>query len=131
VEFQTLQGWGANKQGLLPLESTIMIAIPELDGGTTPMVFGGVRMAVGCAVHRLRSPLHLAGRRARCGRCRVAPSAPKRWRRGCSSWPRCGARQRRSASIGVVLFNFPPNGGAAGTAQFLAVFESLHATLAA
>jgi magnesium chelatase subunit H len=41
VEFQTLQQWGANRQGLLPLEATIMIAIPELDGGTQPMVFGG------------------------------------------------------------------------------------------
>ncbi|MBX9730401.1 MAG: DUF3479 domain-containing protein, partial [Sphingomonas sp.] len=29
VEFQTLQAWGANRQGLLPLESTMMIAIPE------------------------------------------------------------------------------------------------------
>ncbi|MFX5718520.1 cobaltochelatase subunit CobN, partial [Acinetobacter baumannii] len=34
VEFQTLQGWGANAQGLLPLESTMMVAIPELDGAT-------------------------------------------------------------------------------------------------
>ena len=41
VEFQTLQAWGANGQGLLPLEATMMIAIPELDGGTQPMVFGG------------------------------------------------------------------------------------------
>ena len=28
-----------------------------------------------------------------------------------------------------MLFNFPPNAGATGTAAFLAVFESLHATL--
>ena len=41
VEFQTLQQWGANRQGLLPLESTIMIAIPELDGAIGSMVFGG------------------------------------------------------------------------------------------
>ena len=40
---------------------------------------------------------------------------------------------RRAANkdrkLAVVLFNFPPNGGAAGTAQFLAVFDSLHRTL--
>ena len=31
----------------------------------------------------------------------------------------------------IVLFNFPPNAGNVGTAAFLAVFESLHQTLAA
>ena len=31
--------------------------------------------------------------------------------------------------VAVVLFNFPPNAGAAGSAQFLSVFASLHATL--
>jgi len=40
---------------------------------------------------------------------------------------------RRAANaekrIAAVLFNFPPNAGAAGTAQFLSVFASLHATL--
>ena len=36
---------------------------------------------------------------------------------------------RAERKIAAVLFNFPPNAGAAGTAQFLAVFESLHATL--
>jgi magnesium chelatase subunit H len=37
--------------------------------------------------------------------------------------------QESERRVGIVLFNFPPGGGAAGTAQFLAVFESLHATL--
>ncbi|POA46211.1 hypothetical protein C1884_31415, partial [Pseudomonas sp. GW460-R15] len=40
---------------------------------------------------------------------------------------------RRAANaekrVAVVLFNFPPHAGAAGTAQFLSVFASLHATL--
>jgi len=41
VEFQTLDQWGGSDRGLLPVESTIMIAIPELDGSTVPMVYGG------------------------------------------------------------------------------------------
>ena len=41
VEFQTLDQWGGSDRGLLPVESTIMVAIPELDGSTSPMVFGG------------------------------------------------------------------------------------------
>ena len=38
---------------------------------------------------------------------------------------------RQERRIGLVLFNFPPNAGAAGTAAFLSVFESLHAALLA
>jgi magnesium chelatase subunit H len=33
--------------------------------------------------------------------------------------------------VGIVLFGFPPNAGAAGTAAYLSVFESLHNTLKA
>jgi magnesium chelatase subunit H len=41
VEFQRLDQWGGSERGLLPVESTIMVAIPELDGATGSMVFGG------------------------------------------------------------------------------------------
>jgi magnesium chelatase subunit H len=129
VEFQTLQAWGANRQGLLPLESTMMIAIPELDGGTVPMVFGG------------RSD----GSDTPCTGCQRGCTFPAtgqvRTMQTCSERAEMLAARvlkivelRRAANadkrIAAVLFNFPPNAGAAGTAQFLAVFESLHATLA-
>ncbi len=128
VEFQTLQAWGANRQGLLPLESTMMIAIPELDGGTQPMVFGGRSdgsdtACTGCqrgctfpatgAVRQMES----CGERAEALAGRVLKMIELR---------RSAEAERR---VAIVLFNFPPNAGAAGTAQFLAVFESLHATL--
>ena len=128
VEFQTLQGWGANKQGLLPLESTIMIAIPELDGGTTPMVFGGRSdgsdaACTGCN----RGCTWPVG-----GQVRAMQSCPERAEALAARLVRLAAlRQSAEADrkVGVILFNFPPGGGAAGTAQFLAVFESLHETL--
>ncbi|MEL6381338.1 MAG: magnesium chelatase subunit H, partial [Cyanobacteria bacterium J06626_18] len=37
--------------------------------------------------------------------------------------------ERAARKLAVVLFNFPPNAGATGTAAFLGVYESLHATL--
>ena len=128
VEFQTLQGWGANRQGLLPLESTIMIAIPELDGGTTPMVFGGRSdgtdaACTGCA----RGCTWATG-----GQVRAMQSCPERAEAMAARMVKLVALRNSELAerrIGVVLFNFPPNGGAAGTAQFLAVFESLHETL--
>ena len=41
LEFQTLEQWEASDRGLSPVEATMMVAIPELDGATAPMVFGG------------------------------------------------------------------------------------------
>ncbi|MBY0304692.1 MAG: magnesium chelatase subunit H [Sphingomonas sp.] len=128
VEFQTLQAWGANRQGLLPLESTMMIAIPELDGGTQPMVFGGRSDGTDTAC-------------TGCQRgCTFSATGAVRQMESCGERAEALAGRvlkmielRRSAEVNrrvaIVLFNFPPNAGAAGTAQFLAVFESLHATL--
>ncbi|MET3827615.1 magnesium chelatase subunit H [Sphingomonas sp. PvP055] len=128
VEFQTLQAWGANRQGLLPLESTMMVAIPELDGGTVPMVFGGRSdgsdaPCTGCARG-----------------CTFPPASEVRAMHACSDRAEMLAARvdrlvalRRAENaekrVAIVLFNFPPNAGAAGTAQFLSVFASLHATL--
>jgi magnesium chelatase subunit H len=123
VEFQTLAQWQADARGLQPVETTIMVAIPELDGGILPMTFGG-----------------------RCGRSEAAPCP------GCDG-KSCGRNMvshkeratmlaarvsrlvalRRTAraerKIAITLFNFPPNAGAIGTAAYLAVFESLFNTL--
>jgi magnesium chelatase subunit H len=130
VEFQSLEQWGSSERGLLPVEATMMVAIPELDGSTGPTVYGGRADATG----------------ARCAGCE----------RGCtfSSDDRtrdmeiCADRSsmlaarvdrlialRRAAraerKVAMVLFNFPPNAGNTGTAAHLAVFESLHRTLIA
>ena len=41
LEFQTIEQWSESDRGLTPVEATIMVAIPELDGARAPMVFGG------------------------------------------------------------------------------------------
>ena len=128
VEFQTLQAWGANRQGLLPLESTMMIAIPELDGGTQPMVFGGRSDGTDTACTGCRRGCTFPAT----GAVRAMESCPERAETLAGRVLKM-VELRRSAEanrrVAIVLFNFPPNAGAAGTAQFLAVFESLHATL--
>jgi magnesium chelatase subunit H len=128
LEFQPLEEWRSREQGLLPLESTIMVALPELDGSTVPSVFGG----------RCGSPGETCTGCER--RCSTPASDKLNPMRGCPERAEALAARaarlialRRSARserrLAVVLFNFPPNVGATGTAAFLAVFESLHATL--
>ncbi|MDE1921843.1 MAG: magnesium chelatase subunit H [Gammaproteobacteria bacterium] len=112
VEFQTLEEWESSERGLMPVEATMMVAIPELDGSSGPMVFGG-RSANGArasdmAAHPERSTM-LAARVAKLVALRRA--------------------ERADRKVAVVLFNFPPNAGNTGTAAHLAVFDSLHRVL--
>jgi magnesium chelatase subunit H len=130
VEFQTLEQWGGSERGLLPVESTIMVAIPELDGATGPTVFGGRVGAPGstcrgcherCTFHEGQGArdMHPCPERARTLADRVARLVSLR---------RSARAERR---VALVLFNFPPNAGNVGTAAFLGVFESAYNTLAA
>ena len=112
LEFQTLDDWRESERGLLPVESTMMIAIPELDGATGPMVYGG-RTAPENGARAMAADPERAGRLAE----RILKLIALR---------RTPAAERR---IAITLFNFPPNAGAIGTAAHLAVFESLFNTL--
>ena len=130
VEFQTLDQWGGSDRGLLPVESTIMVAIPELDGSTSPIVFGGRPGAAGvtctgchhaCTFGESNSAqdMHSCPERAMMLAARVSKMvALKR-------------SERKDRNVAIVLFNFPPNAGNIGTAAFLSVFESLWHTLTA
>ncbi len=127
VEFQTLQQWGADARGLMPVESTIMVAIPELDGATGPAVFGGrsdgtETPCTGCERNCIFPT----------SRARDMHSCLERAETLCSRIERLIAlrrTERASRKIGVVLFNFPPNAGNVGTAASLAVFPSLYNVL--
>lgn len=126
LEFQTLGQWAQAGQGLGPIETTMLIALPEIDGATNPTVFAGrhslngcqgcAHMCSGATDSRAMSPCPerittLAEKTLRLARLHQAKNADKK--------------------IGIVLFGFPPNAGAAGTAAYLSVFESLHNTLTA
>ncbi len=131
IEFQSLEAWSDSSTGLTPVESTIMVAIPELDGAIAPMVYGGRAEGVGCAncsracrsavtanaggVRRMQACLERADALA----ARVARLVALR------------RTERGQRKLAVVLFNFPPNAGATGTAAYLAVFASLFNTLQA
>ncbi len=114
VEFQSLEQWRESDHGLMPVEATMMVAIPELDGATSPMLFGG-RSSEAAGDARRDMQAHperadaLAARVAKLIRLRKTPASERR--------------------VGIVLFNFPPNSGATGTAAYLSVYASLLRTL--
>ncbi len=114
VEFQTLEEWEAGDQGLTPVETTIMVAIPEIDGASGPIIYGGRSLKTGgerdMAAHPERAEM-LASRIARLVRLR--------------------RKSRAERKIATIIYNFPPNGGAVGTAAYLSVFRSLFNTLKA
>lgn len=127
IEFQSIQQWGASRQGLLPIEATMMVAIPELDGAILPSVFGGRADGAGACTGCSRGcSFGDAGLR------REMQSCPERAEALAGKVAKIVAlkrSERAARKLAVVLFNFPPNAGATGTAAHLAVWESLQATL--
>jgi len=128
VEFQSLVEWGGSDRGLLPVESTLMVAIPELDGATNPMVYGGRSGAPGTT----------------CTGCHRACTFTEK--NNVNDMFTCVERVdmlaarmdklidlRKSSlhdrKVALVIFNFPPNAGHVGTAAYLGVFESIFETM--
>ncbi len=126
VEFQTLDQWQSDPRGLLPVEATMMVALPELDGGMAPMTFGG-------RCGRAQTATPCAGCDGKtCARDMVAhPERVAMLALRVSRLVALRRSARANRKVAAVLFNFPPNAGATGTAAYLAVFHSLHNMLGA
>ena len=130
AELQTIEQWAGSERGLSPVESTIMVAIPELDGATGPIVFGGRSDHAGVActgctracvfsANEGKRDMHPCPERADMLAARVGKLVALR------------RSERANRRVAIVLFNFPPNAGNTGTAAYLGVFESLLNTLTA
>jgi len=113
VEFQTLADWESDARGLTPVEATMMVAMPELDGATGPITFGGRSGDTDENRHAMTAHPERAAMLA----ARVERLIRNR------------RRARADRKLAIVLFNFPPNAGNTGSAAYLAVFESLFNTL--
>ena len=103
LSFQPIEQWQQNSLGLTPLQTALCVAVHELDGTIEPHVYAGTG-------NDRTIPLEtetraISARVSRFLRLREKPAAGKK--------------------IAIVLFNFPPNLGNAGTAAYLDVFESL------
>jgi magnesium chelatase subunit H len=128
VEFQTLPQWGDSARGLLPVEATVMVAIPELEGATGTMLFSGRSGGAGATcggcdkrctfgAEELEQDMHACSERTAMLAGRVARLVALR------------KSERAQRRVAIVIFNFPPNAGHVGTAAFLGVFESVFASL--
>ena len=124
LEFQTLGQWANAEQGLGPIETTMLIALPELDGATCPTVFAGRHGSEGCqgCLHKCQAAPQSRAM-APCHE-RIDSLAEKTLRAA-----RLRQKRNHDKNVAIVLFGFPPNAGATGTAAYLNVFESLQNTL--
>ena len=127
LEFQGIDAWRADARGLNPLQATLQVAIPELDGATNPMVIAGKGGTGGNEACRATCP-----RGRECAAClvpigpRVALLAAR-----VARLVRLRRTPRAERRVAITIFNFPPNVGNTGSAAYLDVFASLQHTLAA
>lgn len=123
LEFQTLGQWAESGQGLGPVETTMLVALPEIDGAMSPTVFAGRHSTGGCSGCAHNCTVTANKAMAPCFE-RIENLAEKTLRMA-----NLRRKQNADKKIGIVLFGFPPNAGAVGTAAYLSVFESLFNTL--
>ncbi len=133
LEFQTIEEWAQREQGLMPLESTLMVALPELDGSIAPSVYGGRagvggKPCMGCERH-CESPVTDKTSPAMPSTMQSCPERAEALAARVLKLIQLRRSERAARKLAVVLFNFPPNAGATGTAAFMSVYESLFATL--
>ncbi len=105
LAFQKTEEWQADDTGLSPMQLAMNVAVPELDGVAEPLVYGGPTSDSDTFVALHEQIAFATDRIAK----------------------RVALRQKANAEkhIAVVLFNFPPNLGNAGTAAYLDVFQSV------
>jgi magnesium chelatase subunit H len=106
LAFQRVEEWLADDGGLSPIQIAMNVAIPELDAAAEPLVFGGPTSGRDRFVAQPAQIALAADRIAKRVKLRRAPNAAKK--------------------LGIVLFNFPPTLGNAGTAAYLDVFAGVH-----
>jgi magnesium chelatase subunit H len=105
LDLQTIEDWERNRTGLNPIQTAMQVAIPELDGATEPLVFGGMSQS-----EVQPEPIE--------DRCR-------RIARRLARWNQLRSAARGDVRLALVMFCFPPNKGNIGTAADLDVFPSL------
>lgn len=116
LEFQSLEQWENSEHGLMPIEATMMVAIPELDGATGPSIFGGRSDK---AEENNRHDMRAHPERIAMLVNRVEKLVLMR------------STARAERKVALVIFNFPPHAGNTGTAANLSVFRSIFNTLQA
>ncbi len=110
LNFQSLADWTASPTGITPVQVAMQLAVPELEGAVEPVVYGGLDAATG----RTFAP---------------EPANVARLADRVAGWARLARTPPARRRVAIVLFNFPPNGGAIGSAAYLAVFPSLYRIL--
>jgi magnesium chelatase subunit H len=105
LDMQTIENWQATRIGLNPIQTAMQVAIPEIDGSTEPLIYGGLPASGNEPQPLPERCLRLARRLARWNHIRTA--------------------KRDEMRLAFLLYCFPPNKGNIGTAADLDVFESL------
>ena len=133
VEFQTISDWSESDRGLLPVENTIMVAIPELDGAISPMIFGGrpgkvdsINQGVSSQVKEKKITVSESLNETDMVVCSERAAMLSERVKKLVALRKTKASEKK---VAIVLFNYPPNAGNIGTAAHLGVFESLYNTM--
>jgi len=104
--FQTTEEWTDSTLGLHPVQVALQVALPELDGGIEPVIFGGRDSKTGKS-HSLYDRIDVVAKRA-------------------VKYASLRAKKKKDKKLAITVFSFPPDKGNVGTAAYLNVFSSIY-----
>ena len=104
LEFQTLDQWATSNQGLGPVETTMLVALPEIDGATNSLFCRSSRRQRVRAAN-ISAPVH----QIPCNG--TLPRTHRRFAGGGAARGDPAAQGERDKNVGIVLFGFPPMPG--------------------
>ena len=106
VLIPDIESW--KKSGVQGLQTVVLYALPELDGAIDAIVLGGL----------------IDGERIT-----IIPERVRKLVRRLNAWVALKKAETRDRKVAIMVYGFPPNSGAVGTAALLNVDKSLRNTL--
>ena len=109
--YTTIDEWKEKVEGMAPLETTITVILPELDGLIEGILIAGHKdISTGKNIVRVMEPIE----------DRVNKAVERT-----ANWIKLRHKKNRDKKIAIVLFNYPPGKDNLGTAGNLDTFQSL------
>ncbi|OGL39727.1 MAG: magnesium chelatase subunit H [Candidatus Schekmanbacteria bacterium RIFCSPHIGHO2_02_FULL_38_11] len=109
--YTTIDEWKEKPEGMAPLETTITVILPELDGLIEGLLVAGHRdISTGKNIVRIMEPIEDRVDKA------VARTV---------NWIKLRHKQNKDKKVAIVLFNYPPGKDNLGSAGNLDTFESI------
>jgi len=107
-----IEKWKESKQGINPLEVTLGVTLPELDGGIEPIFVAGLESIEDSVLGKVKQ-------------MRVLQDRIEKLSKRIKNWISLRNKPNSKKKIAIITYNYPPGEDNLASAGYLDVFESM------